>query len=149
VVPELHCKIGAILGNGDARAVEVLGRYGRTFGITSTMRDEFLDLVEYQELRNRLENECPPLPFLYAIQNSNVKTEVLVLLRNMPLRRSNFEKVTKIILESQEVQNLKKDMRCLTENDLNRLNLIENGHVRRELKILLSATLGYLEKMDN
>jgi geranylgeranyl pyrophosphate synthase len=143
VVPELDCKIGAILGNGDANAVELLGHYGRTFGISSTMRDEFLDLLEYQELRNRLENECPPLPFLYAIQNSRIKTQVLALLKNKPLRRSNFKEINKIILESQQVQKLKKDMRSLTEHDLNQLELIENGHVRKELKILLSATLGY------
>ena len=49
VVPELHCKIGAILGNGDKRAVEVLGNYGRTFGIVSLIREEFIDLIEYQE----------------------------------------------------------------------------------------------------
>jgi geranylgeranyl pyrophosphate synthase len=142
VVPELHCKIGAILGNGDARAVEVLGRYGRTFGITSTIRDEFIDLLEYQELQNRLKNECPPLPFVYALQNSRVKTEVLALSKNMQLRRSKFEEITRIILESEEVQKLKREMRCLTEHDLSRLDFLEDGQIRRELQTLLLASLG-------
>jgi geranylgeranyl pyrophosphate synthase len=146
VIPELHCKIGAILGNGDARAVEVLGRYGRTFGITSTIRDEFIDLLEYQELQNRLKNECPPLPFMYALQNSRVKTEVLSLSKNMRLRRSTFGEITRIILESKEVQKLKREMRCLTEHDLSRLDFLEDGQIRKELQTLLLASLGYLEK---
>jgi geranylgeranyl pyrophosphate synthase len=147
VVPEIHCKIGAILGNGDAHAIEALGHYGRTFGILSTITEEFVDLLEYQELRSRLKNECPPLPFLLALQNSRIKIEVLSLLENTQLRRNNFKEINRIILKSQEVQKLKRELRFLAENDLSRLVLLENEKARGELRILLSAPLECLEKM--
>jgi geranylgeranyl pyrophosphate synthase len=149
VVPELHCKIGAILGNGDASAVEALGHYGLTFGITSTVRDEFIDLLEYQELRNRLENECPPLPFLWALQNSRIKTEVMALLKNAWLSRNNFREITRIILKSQEVQRLKRDICSLAKKDLSRLKLLKDEQIRRVLQILLLASLAYLEENGN
>jgi heptaprenyl diphosphate synthase len=145
VVPELSMKIGAILGNGDAALVETLGRFGRTFGILSTVAEDFVDLSEYRELRNRLKNECLPLPFLSALQNSHVRTEVLSLLKNMRFRRDRLEEAARIILKSQEVQKLKNEMRSLAEIDLNRMSTLQNEKPREELETLLLASLECLE----
>lgn len=148
VVPELHCRIGAILGNGNARAIEALGNYGKTFGIISTIRDEFIDLLEYQELQNRLKNECPPLPFILALQNSCIKNKVLPLLKNTSHRRKNFTEITKMILESKEVQKLKREIRFQAENASNLVALAKNEKISEELNILLKAPLNYLEKWE-
>jgi geranylgeranyl pyrophosphate synthase len=57
VVPELHCKVGAILGGGTAAAVDALGQYGRAFGISSAIREEFIDVLDWSELQSRLIND--------------------------------------------------------------------------------------------
>lgn len=143
-IPELNMKIGAILGNSDPKTVEMLGHFGRTYGILSTIAEEFMDVKDYREFRNRLKNECPPLPFLYALQNSRVKTKVLSLLKDVRLRRNNFEEITEIVLKSQKVQKLKEEMINLTQKENQRLDFVANNKTRKELKLLLSASLEYL-----
>ena len=80
VVPELAMKIGAILGNGSPRNVEFLGQFGRTFGIVSIIVEEFTDILDENELRNRVENGCLPLPLIYALQDKKTKKVLLPML---------------------------------------------------------------------
>ena len=57
VVSETTMKIGATLGNGTSEEIEVLGHYGKTLGILFTLRDEFIDTYELDELKNRYPKE--------------------------------------------------------------------------------------------
>ena len=98
VVPEILCKIGAICANADQDIVKTLGRFGRTFGYASSIRDEFIDLLEYPELQNRLTNECPPMPMLYAMQNPKLIYKIKPLLENPNLGEKQALKIVKIIL---------------------------------------------------
>ena len=75
--PEFTLKIGAIIGKSNLECIEILGRFGRTFGVISTVADEFSDLLNSDELINRLKNECPPLPLIYALQNRKAKKTIL------------------------------------------------------------------------
>jgi geranylgeranyl pyrophosphate synthase len=144
-IPELNMKIGAILGSADSKTVETLGHFGRTYGILSTIAEEFMDVWEYQEFRNRLKNECPPLPFLYALQNPHVKTKVLALLKDTRRRRNNFEEITEIVLKSQQVRKLKEELSKLTQKEIRQLSFVVNDKIREELKLLLLASLEYLQ----
>jgi geranylgeranyl pyrophosphate synthase len=148
VVPELTMKIGAILGNGDEMVIEALGQFGRAFGIVSTIAEEFMDLLERRELQNRLKNECPPLPFLCALQDPLMKTQILSLLKDKPLSRRTFEEITSIILNSQGAQELKKEMSLLVQNEFSRLPLLANDKAREEIKILLSASFESLQGLS-
>jgi len=135
VVPELHCKIGAIIGNGDARAIEVLGHYGRTFGITSLIREEFIDLIETSELQNRLNNECPPLPMLYALQNPKTKKEIISLMEN----KENRLKLVETILATKEAQELKSKMNLMVKEESKNLGQLKSSNITLELTLLIGA----------
>jgi geranylgeranyl pyrophosphate synthase len=139
VVPELHCKIGAILGNGDKRAVEVLGNYGRTFGIVSLIREEFIDLIEYQELVSRLQNECLPLPMLYALQNRKIRKEIMSAIENEKLTEDNLLKIVEVVLETKEVQELKSMMDVLVKEEIVKLKHLENDLIKDEITLTLRA----------
>jgi len=145
VVPELTMRIGAILGNGDSRSVDRMGEFGRTYGILSTMLDEFNDLLEINEFQSRLEHECPPLPFLCAMQNPLVRTELLQLLKNKRTTRKNYEKVVVAVLGSREVEGLKKELTGLVNEELRRIQAVPNMKARNELELLLSASLECLQ----
>lgn len=139
VVPELHCKIGSILGNGDDSTVEALGHYGRTFGIVSLVREEFIDLLEYPELRNRLTNECPPLPLLYALQNSEIKKEVKSLIESSNLTKKSASRIAKIVLDSEEVEELRKDMNLRIEEELRQLPFTLVDNIKTEARLILKV----------
>ena len=71
-IADVTARIGAIVGGGSSDEIKALGQYGRTLGILATIRDDFIDVFEPIELRNRAENECFPLPILYAFRNKKV-----------------------------------------------------------------------------
>lgn len=63
VVPELAMKIGALIRNGTLDDVKSLGQFSRIYGVTSIIIDEFADLLDIEELRNRLKNEMPTVTY--------------------------------------------------------------------------------------
>jgi len=62
-------KVGAIIGGGSAEEIKTLGKYGRCLGTLSILRDDFIDLMDFEELRHRIRYECLPFPLLYALRN--------------------------------------------------------------------------------
>lgn len=141
VIPEVHCKIGAIIGDATEETVESWGHYGRTLGIISTIRDEFIDLMEYPELQNRIKNECPPLPMLYALQNSEIKKEIKPLIKSPNLAKKDANKMIKIVLGSKEVQGLKRDTTLLISEEIKRTSFIRKSEFRIEANLLLRAMI--------
>jgi len=140
VVPEVHCKIGGILGNANGEAITALGHYGRTFGIASGIREELIDLIEHPELQNRIKNELLPLPMLYALQNSKIRNKIKPLIENSYLAKKDVDKIIKTILSSEEVQALKKDMQSMIRVEMKRINdYIQRNVIQKELKLLLQT----------
>jgi geranylgeranyl pyrophosphate synthase len=74
-VPEVAMEIGAILGNASSTTVKALGAFGRKYGVIAENIEEFADLFEISEFQSRLQNECPPLPLLCALENPEIKTK--------------------------------------------------------------------------
>jgi heptaprenyl diphosphate synthase len=140
VVPELHCKIGAIMGNASKANVEALGSYGRTFGITSLVRDEFGDLYEYPELENRIKNECLPLPILYALQNPKLKSEVETYIQSGNFERKTLNRLKKLVLKSEEVEELRKDLNRMVADEVNCLKSMGSAMQLKLLESLLRVT---------
>jgi geranylgeranyl pyrophosphate synthase len=144
IVPELAMKIGAILGKGDSQVVEKLGDFGRAYGIISVNMEEFADLLEIDELRNRLRNECPPLPLMFARQNSKVRESLNPLLNNKLFNRSIHQQIIDIVLNSEEVDTLQKSLISTGKSAINELPYI-NGKIREELANSLLVPLAYFE----
>ena len=138
-------KIGAILGNGNSKAVKELGQFGRTYGINSIIIEEFADMLNVEELKNRTKNEYPPLPIIYALQNPRIKTKLLPLLNADSLDESANEKIAEIVLESCEVQNLQKMLVSNATSQLIELKKVVKEKTREELKNLLLVPLTYFE----
>lgn len=144
VVHEVHSKIGAILGGGDSRIVEKLGEYGRTFGIVSSIREEFIDLMESQELKNRVMNECPPLPMLFALQNSKIKAEILPILQSREFTEKNILRIIQTVSSTIEAQKLKNEMGLMVQKGVKSLTFIKRPALKLEASNLLKAMLDKL-----
>jgi geranylgeranyl pyrophosphate synthase len=139
VVPEVHCKIGAILGNANEATVKSLGDYGRTFGTVASIKEEFIDLMDCSALQNRIQNEVPPLPLLYALQNSRIMSELTPLLKNSILTRKSASRIVRVVLGSEEAQRLKKDADSTIEKQISVLCFIRDDGLRDEVALLLKA----------
>ena len=138
-VAEISARIGAILGGGNSKEIDTLGHYGKTLGILMTIRDDFIDLFEPDELRNRVKNECLPLPILYAFRNTREKSEIVRLLRKNKITEQGTQEILDLIIDMNEVQQLKKEMQLLIKREENPLNHIKRN--RSTLMLLLRSTL--------
>ena len=103
VVPELAMKMGAILGNGGPRNIKSLGQIGRNFGVISIIVEEFTDIFDPNEMRNRIENGCPPLPLIYALQATKTRKVLLPMLSNLSDEEVH-NRIVEIVLSCSEVQ---------------------------------------------
>lgn len=145
VVPELAMKIGAILGNGCVKDVKNLGKFGRTYGINSIIIEEFVDLLDTEELKNRLKNECPPLPIIYALQNSQIRASLIALLNAEMLDENAYRRLVDTVLDLNEMQVLQKILMSNATSGLKKLPKIVNEKIREELKDLLFVPPNFFE----
>ncbi len=138
-VAEAIMRIGAIIGDGDEKEIELLGHYGRTLGFLSAMRDEFIDTFEPEELENRYRYECLPLPVLYALQNTQKREEIVRLLQKKKITENDAYALVDLIMDTNEVQKVKKEMKSLIKQELRRLKMLKQK--RYELELLIRATV--------
>jgi geranylgeranyl pyrophosphate synthase len=139
-VAEAMCRIGGILGDADEETLESLSYYGRTIGILSTIKDEFGDIKDTLELQHRMLNECPPLPMLYAFQDPQIQSKVKMLTKNSKLTKKDAKKIAEIILNSEKVQELTKEMHQIVNKELESF-LLKHSVVKTDAELLLRVML--------
>lgn len=121
-VAEATARAGAIIGNATSNQVEDWGKIGRILSISSSIKSEFVDMFEAEELMNRRDNESLPLPILYAISNPKIKSEIARILKKRKLDDDDAMKVADVVLETKEVKRLKAEMHSLVKEGNNILN---------------------------
>jgi geranylgeranyl pyrophosphate synthase len=134
---EMHARIGAIVGGGNKAEEDALGIFGRLSGVLTMIRDEFIDIYEPEELQNRKEKECLPLPLLFAFRDINVKNEILPILEKRKLLDSDSRKIVNIVLRSEGIKELKKRMDDLKKTALSSLKTLKEKKTAESLNSLL------------
>ena len=137
---EANMRIGAIVGGGTNNEIEVLTKYGRILGILATLREDFIDIFEIQELRQRMQNECLPIPILYALQNEKSRRIQKILLKKR-MMDEDVDKLLDIVFETKEVKRLKRKMKILIRNALRLISKTKNQHIKLLLSRFVTAAL--------
>jgi octaprenyl-diphosphate synthase len=135
---EAHTRIGAIVGNGTMNQIENLGEYGRILGTLITLRDEFIDMFEIQEISDRIKNGCLPLPMIYAFENTVQKNRIMKILSKKKLSEKDAELIADIVFENQRVEHLKQEMKNLSEMAI---GIVSDLGAKQVLCSLLQASL--------
>jgi geranylgeranyl pyrophosphate synthase len=144
VVPKVHFKIGAILGNADNSTVIKMGKIGETFGFLSLIVEEFADLFDLDELQNRIANECPPLPLLQALENPHIATEIIRTLSEPNLSKVKLRQVAQFVLGSEEAKKLFEVMNSKAHSELLLLSFIKNKKMKGELSTVIMEPIASL-----
>ncbi len=92
---EAATRIGGILGNGSKKEIEALGKYGRSLGTASILRDELIDLLELDVLKHRIRKESLPLSIAYAMQNTETRSKIAPLLSKKRLKTKDLLEISK------------------------------------------------------
>ncbi len=137
-VAELQCRVGGIVGCANGNALSEIARYGRVIGILSSVKDEFMDMNNFPELKHRLKHELPPYPVIYARQNKLLRKKIDPLINRKEPLKKNLQLMADLVLNSKEIQKLKAELAELGQKELKENSLLkaEKGN---EAAILLQA----------
>ena len=135
---EAATRIGAILGDGTPEEVETLGEYGRVYGVLMSMRDEFIDVFEQDELSNRAEKEVLPLPIIVTLADESKKPALLQLIGG-EITDKNIEEIVDIATNSSESAALVSEMKWMVDQIISKINNLRS--CKEELGLLAIATL--------
>ncbi len=124
-VSEATARIGAVLGDGSTDEVETLAGFGRAFGVLMTLKDEFIDMFEVEEMKNRVHGEWLPLPILYNFKDPNKARELTVLLRQQEITEEILENMLDVVLNSKETDELKAFIQKLIDEQMSQLQSIK------------------------
>jgi geranylgeranyl pyrophosphate synthase len=138
---EADMRIGAVIGGGTSGEVEALARYGRVLGMLGTLREEFIDVFEIDELSQRSRNEYLPVPVLYAMQDDKAKRRIKTLFAREKLTNADVDELVTIVFETRSVKNVKKRMKDLVAEAICLISSIRNDESRTLLQNLVSTTL--------
>jgi geranylgeranyl pyrophosphate synthase len=138
---EAHMQIGAIVGDGNADDIEVLGDYGKILGVLMGVREDFIDIFEPDELQNRMKNECLPLPILYAFKNSQIKKSILEFLSNPKITEEDAERIVDLVFEAKEVKKFEKRLRSWAEKALEDISHLRNRNMKIHMETLINGTI--------
>ena len=134
-------QIGAILGNGNMDQIKIIGNFGRTLGILMGVREDFIDIFEPEELKNRMINECLPLPMLYAFKSQKNKKTILFILNKETLTENDVDNIVNLIFEDKEVKELKKRLKHWTRNALQDISTFKNREIALQVTDLIKSIM--------
>jgi len=136
---EAYMRIGALIGGGDPDAVDLLGNYGKTLGTLLSIREDFIDMFEPDELENRMKNECLPLPILYAFKNPQAKKTILDYLSKPKISNKDTERIVDIIFEEKHVEMFRNKIKRWVEEAYVGLDHLENKKLKIRLQKLIES----------
>jgi geranylgeranyl pyrophosphate synthase len=134
-------RIGAIIGGGTIGEIEALTRYGKILGILATLREEFVDVFDIEELNQRVSGEYLPIPVLYAMQSETVKRKVQRMFATGRIEKSDVDKLVAMVFRADEVVKLKKRMNDLVKESTQVISKLSNGNLKTQLRSLTSTFL--------
>ncbi|MGA2768118.1 MAG: polyprenyl synthetase family protein [Candidatus Bathyarchaeia archaeon] len=133
--------IGAKVGGGADKEVEALTKYGRNLGTLATLREEFVDVFEVEELNQRIRGGYLPIPILYAMQNEETKERLNKLIAKGKATRSDTDDIVGTVFDDKEVIKLRKVMADLVNESVHLTSSIRNRKLRTQLANLASSTI--------
>jgi geranylgeranyl diphosphate synthase type I len=138
---ELDMDLGALFGGGKDTEVEVLAKLGRIVGILGTLREEFVDVFEIQELCQRIAFQDLPLPLLFAIQGHEAKRKVLNIISKPKITKRDFAKLVDVVLQAETVVKLKNRMKILIRRGMKLTNKLPKEEQQNRFHNILSFML--------
>ncbi len=137
---EAHTRISAILGEGTKEEIEMLGEYGRLLGMLIILHDDWIDMIDPEETRHRVQKECLPIPILYALENHKTKSKLTPLLSKGKITEKEAETILETTHKAGGFRTLEKLMQKYAQKATLPLERLKNN---KETLILLIQSVTY------
>jgi len=134
---EAITRIGGILGGGSPDKVNILGEFGRLLGTMSLLRNEIIDMLEFDILRHRIRKESLPLPLIYAIQDSQIGLKIISIVSKKRLKRRDLQRISQASDEAGGLSYVAGIIIKLAKEAYSLVDLLKSE--KKELKLLVSS----------
>ena len=142
---EAYTRISAILGGGSSEEVEVLGKFGRLLGMIIILRDDLIDMIDFEELVHRINREHLPLPILYALQNPKFKSTLNSILLKKEITEGDAETILDV---TEKAEGFKRFRTVIEEIEKEILQLVAIFKYRKsEFALLIKSILLPLDEL--
>jgi len=138
---EADAHVAAIFGTENQASTHTMKQYGRNIGTLATLRDEFVDVFDVDELNRRVKSEVLPMPIVCALQDARHRHQLTTLLRKRKLTATDAETIISIVFESESVTALKKYMQGLATQNVHLTQKIKNVGLKALLRDLTNSLL--------
>jgi geranylgeranyl pyrophosphate synthase len=138
---EADMHIAALIASDKPDVIEALREYGRILGTLATLREEFVDVFEVDELNRRVHKEALPIPIALALKDPDLKNRITEKLKKRELTKKDVDGLVELVFRSEPISALKSRMEklCLRAEVL--LGKLETQKHKLVLRDLVRSTL--------
>jgi geranylgeranyl pyrophosphate synthase len=136
---EVDIRIGAEVGGGSGKEVEILTRCGRNLGVLATLRQEFIDIFDVEELNQRIQGKYLPIPILYAMKNKKTERTLGKLFAGGMVTEDDVDHIVRAVFEDRKVKRLRDMMDDLAAESLQLTTSICHEKLAAEFRNLISS----------
>jgi len=138
---EADMNIAALFSGANSKEAKALARYGRILGILATLREEFIDIFDTEELNQRIKTGALPIPVIYAYQDKGLKKKIEKLMEKSELTSKDIERLLNIVLTSKSVELLRIRMKNLITHADKQTTIVRDEPIRVLLMEIAASTL--------
>jgi geranylgeranyl diphosphate synthase type I len=136
---EAHTRISAILGGGSKEEIEALSEYGRILGMLIILRDDLIDMIDFEEAVHRYKRECLPLPILHALQNPKTKYTLSSILLKKTITKRNAKTILQLTSKEGEFERVRGLMQELSRDTYSYIKGVRQN--KKYLTLLIKGML--------
>lgn len=112
---EADMHVAVLLAGAPENRILAVKEYGRIIGILATLREEFVDVFEVEELNRRVFRETLPLPLILALEDSKFKDKITKLIKKGRITAEDVDNLAGVLFDLDGIVSLKKKMEKLSE----------------------------------
>jgi len=143
---EAYTRISAILGNGSPEEVEIFGKFGRLLGMIIILRDDLIDMIDYEEIVHRINKEHLPLPILYALQNPRLNSTLKSIILKKDITESDAETILDITEKAEGFKRFRIIMEEIEKEMSQLLTIFKNK--KNKLALIVKSILLPLDELE-
>ncbi len=136
---EAIARIGGILGGGSQKEIVALGGFGRHLGIMSILREEIIDMLEFNVLRHRIRYESLPLPLIHAMQDSKARSQIASLIFKKKLTNTDLRAISNISDRVGSIGYVSSQIHAMRTKAISNLESLQTESA--ELKLMVASLL--------
>ncbi|MEM0312957.1 MAG: polyprenyl synthetase family protein [Candidatus Bathyarchaeia archaeon] len=122
-VSEATAQAGAIMGEAKPEQIRDWTEIGKHLSIIMNIRHEFIDMFEAEELINRRDNECLPLPILYALEKPSTRRKIHRILSKKELTDNDAAEIADVIMKTRAFKKFEAMMQNYVKETLKVLDM--------------------------